>query len=649
MKSLFAICMFLALFFNSYADDIPTLIKKAGDSSKYPGSGYVTVFDSTKVDVLESGLSYVNARILHKVLTPYGALGLRSIILDYDPLSAWIEFKKVKVWKKNGEVKEVSLKKVKDYPAYAHMIYWGARQKMINIGRLEVGDAIEIEYKRKGYTYALLQQEDEKYIPPMRGHFYDIVAYYANEPVLLKYYSVSIPSAKKLKYKIFNSNNISVTKTKEKSNDIFSFTGKDLMPVRKEKGMVSLSNVAPKVLMSTASDWESKSRWFYKVNEDYKSFESFKELDDLVNDILKDATTEYDSIAYLTHWVADNIRYCGVSMGKGEGYTLHNAKMNYHDRCGVCKDKAGMLIAMLRSAGFESYPAMTMAGSRIEDIPADQFNHCVTLVKVKSGKYKILDPTWVPFVRELWSSAEQQQNYLPGIPGGADLQITPVSPAKNHYINIKVNSTLGKDGTLRGTISLTAEGQSDSGFRRIFTSSLKSSWDNKAKTMLCEVDQRIKIDSMNYGNPYDYSRPFSLYVSFAIPNYALVGQNNIVIKSFASNLFLSKMSHLRLLSNLPERKYGFKDRCTRLVNIQEEIKLPSGYSIAHSPKVNDIEGKAASFKGGYSLDNDTMKLNINLSLNKRVYEKEDWPVFKEAIEAHNQIIRQPVILEYNKK
>ena len=40
-------------------------------------------------------------------------------------------------------------------------------------------------------------------------------------------------------------------------------------------------------------------------------------------------------------------------MGKGEGFTLHNLKMNYTDRCGVCKDIAGTLIAFLRMAGFE--------------------------------------------------------------------------------------------------------------------------------------------------------------------------------------------------------------------------------------------------------------------------------------------------------
>ena len=46
-------------------------------------------------------------------------------------------------------------------------------------GRLEPGDAIETIAFRKGFTYALLQNpdDDDKFIPPMKGHFYDIVEF----------------------------------------------------------------------------------------------------------------------------------------------------------------------------------------------------------------------------------------------------------------------------------------------------------------------------------------------------------------------------------------------------------------------------------------------------------------------------------------
>ena len=171
--------------------------------------------------------------------------------------------------------------------------------------------------------------------------------------------------------------------------------------------MVDLFDVAPKLMMSSTPEWKDKSLWFHGVNEEYGSFEPTPAAQKKVDELLAGVTDEIERIAILTHWVADNIRYSGISMGEGEGYTLHNTEMNFTDRCGVCKDKASLLIAMLRMAGFEAHPAMTMAGSRIETIPADHFNHCVAVVKLQNGTYIPLDPTWVPFNRELCRAAAE--------------------------------------------------------------------------------------------------------------------------------------------------------------------------------------------------------------------------------------------------
>ena len=172
-------------------------------------------------------------------------------------------------------------------------------------------------------------------------------------------------------------------------------------------------------------------------------------------------------IAVLTHWVADNIRYSGISMGKGEGYTLHNLKMNYTDRCGVCKDIAGTLIAFLRMAGFEAYPAMTMAGSRVESIPADHFNHCVAVVKLSSGTYMPLDPTWVPSAANCGAVPNNSKTIYREFPK-VPISVSRRSAPENHYVRIKA-TTLGCQSTLTGQFTITAEGQSDSNIRRIFT------------------------------------------------------------------------------------------------------------------------------------------------------------------------------------
>ena len=330
------------------------------------------------------------------------------------------------------------------------------------------------------------------------------------------------------------------------------------MPTRREPNMVDLFDAAPKLMMSSTPRWQDKSLWFNKVNEDYGSFSAIPEAQKKVDELIRGKKTEMEKIAVLTHWVADNIRYSGISMGKGEGYTLHNLKMNYTDRCGVCKDIAGTLIAFLRMAGFEAYPAMTMAGSRVESIPADHFNHCVAVVKLSSGTYMPLDPTWVPFCRELWSSAEQQQNYLPGVPEGSDLCLTPVSAAENHYVRIKADNRLDAKGTLTGQFTITAEGQSDSNIRRIFTTGWQSQWQAALESQLLAVSPKARLISVDYGkDPKNYqAAPIKMTFRYEIPGYALSGEGEMLFKPMVmNNLYNQVKSYLRINTDLEERRY----------------------------------------------------------------------------------------------
>lgn len=153
-----------------------------------------------------SELSHNYMHRLYKVLTPEGAKTMSVLKLDYDPLSAWSEIRGVTVYHADGTQTAVDTSKVLDYPQPARAIYWGAREKMIEIGRLEPGDAVEVFLYRKGFTYALLTggDDDERYIPPMKGHFYDIVPFYSNDPILSKVYRISVPDTKVLQYEVYN-------------------------------------------------------------------------------------------------------------------------------------------------------------------------------------------------------------------------------------------------------------------------------------------------------------------------------------------------------------------------------------------------------------------------------------------------------------
>lgn len=634
----------------------------AAETAGYTAYDCVTLLDSTNVTVKDNGSGTFAIRKIIKIQSPAGALRNRIIKYDYDPLTAHAAFKNVTVYKANGDVFPVDVTQTCDYAAPARAIYWGARQIMIELGRLEPGDIIDYEITKKGFTYALLaggseasgalvlsgtNGDEDRFIPPMRGQFYDIVPFWSSDPTVKKVYQVALPKDKKVQYEFYQGECSSSVRQHGDQN-VYTFTMRHLTPFKRESNMVDLYDVAPKLMLSTAPDWKSKSLWFHNVNEDYGSFEPTPEAQAKVNQLVKGLETEMDKIAVLTHWVADNMRYSGISMGKGEGYTLHNTRTNFTDRCGVCKDKAALLISMLRMAGFQAYPAMTMAGSRIETIPADHFNHCVAVVKLSNGTYMPLDPTWVPFLREVWSSAEQQQNYLPGIPEGSDLCITPVSSPENHYFRLKINSTLDTKGNLTGELTVTAEGQSDGSVRRIFTGGFMSEWYNALERELLNISPKAKLIKADYGNdPKNYMQgPIKITMKYSIPGYAVKGKEVVALQPVIfSNLYYGPRSYMRIDTSLKERQYGFKDACSRLVELEETIRLPKGYTLVQAPREESKNSPAADFAGYIRQKENQIQIYQKLVLKKRVYDAADWPGFRDAVTTHKSFAGQPLIIK----
>jgi hypothetical protein len=638
---------------------------------KYAGSKTITLFDSIGVYMEESGLSHVMNHKCIEMFSYEGCAQNSTYKIDYDPLSAYCDIERVLVHRAESGRTDTLLWpgrdgniKVYDYVAPARMIYWGASQKMVQVGHLSLGDKLEVWTYKKGYTYALLTDgengtnglngvfaslpdNDDRYVPPMRGHYYDIVPFWSDQPVQHKVYQLNILDSKKLQYKVYNGElDVKREAADEEGRSLYTFTNKeDIMPLKREPRALANNDIQCKLLLSTSPDWQAKSRWFFGVNEDYGSFKATAEVQKKVNELLRGAKDEMDSISRLTHWVADNIRYAGISMGPGEGFTLHNQEMNYTDRCGVCKDKASTLIGFLRAAGFKAYAAMTMAGERIDRIPADQFNHSVCAVQLRNGQFVMLDPTWVPNVRELWSSAEQQQGYLIGTAEGCDLMETPISPAANHYIRIIGESAIDMEGTLTGTITVSAEGQSDAAVRGVF-SAPQSMWRQNLELELLRVAPTAEILDIQYTDPDRYlDHPVSITYHYRIPHYATVDKNVIsFIPLSARNLFSRAMGHLYFNLAPETRTQPFSDRCSRLVDIRETITLPYAPKPFHYPMVDGIADPAASFGCGFQMDGNKLSFGEQAVFSKRIYEASDWPAFRASAKAQTMVANTPVIL-----
>ena len=596
------------------------LIAQAGTPKDYPDEPLLIVFDSTVVDVDTTGLSVKRVHTLTKVLTPAGIAKLRAVRFDYDPSSNRFELLTARVHRANGAVEDVKLSAARDMPQPQHLIYWGARMKSLPVPPLEVGDALEIESSLTGFTIAYLASDgdEERYIPPMRGTYYDVILFGGSAgflsfagapPTKVKAYTISMPESKVGQFETYNGDVKSALKFGN-GRLVYTFWKENLPSYKEEVREPDVPDIVPKVVFTNVKNWAEKSRWFYGVNEEHDVFAADDAIKREVSKLTKNCATDSAKCHALLHWVAQSIRYSGISMGEGEGYTLHPGTMTFRDRAGVCKDIAGMLVTMLRAAGYTTYPVMTSAGSRVEEIPADQFNHCVVAVKKADGSFLMHDPTWSPFNMELWSRAESEQHFVVGSPAGEPLSQIEKFTAEDNDFSITVRSKLDADGSLSGTLQLVGKSYGDARLRRPFSDAGQDHWDEICRKWLTQGDPAAQLLSVTYGDLWNFSQPFTVEIAFRVPEYARVVGKRIDYVPYSVKMLKSSGYQWNFPNDLTTetREHPLFTYNPRHVTLTETLTLPPGMKVRELPKTRDIGSELTSLKGGWKQQGGKLEL-----------------------------------------
>jgi len=558
------------------------------------------------------------------LLTNNGCKAFSTITRGYEPLSSYVEFKKVAILRGDSTI-QVPLDGVLDLPAPQSGIYWGDRLKMLQLPRLEVGDGIEIETFRKGYSYALLDErspmpEDSLYIPPMPGEYFDVVLFEADVPIEEKKYVLMLPSDKRLHSRVYDGPMFSGTSFAGDTT-VYAWWAREIPAHEYEPNAPDASDVVMKVVLATVESWEAKSRWFFEVNE--PQFGYTDAIKAKVDEILAAAGvgngSDEQKAFELVHWVAQNIRYSGQTMGKGEGYTLHPGAMIFEQRSGVCKDIAGMLITMMRAAGLDSYGAMTMAGSRIEEVPADQFNHCVVALRKSDGSFGMYDPTWVPYYRDIWSKLEAEQHYLIGSPKGESLSRITYSPPEESPLKISSTCRILGDGSIEGMLYLEGGGYFDSRLRRLLSRAPRPEILNTLGLVLGNISERIEVLSYEHGGLADFKRNMWWRINYRVPEYSLPVGNRWEFRSPMMQLIAGSSALFGVATyDWPEKRHDdLYLWSSQLLDAHETITLPGGYNVIHIPKDTAIEETFASFHGESSSAANKCSIALKAALNRR--------------------------------
>lgn len=331
----------------------------------------------------------------------------------------------------------------------------------LSLANLEVGDLVYVETERRTHKARV----------PGVWSDYSLFEYTA--PILRLTYSVTAPVERPLRHLRLRD---AVTGTVESATSVLPdgrtlhrWEVRDVPQVFPEPNMPPLHTVVQRLIVSTAEDWPALSRWYWNLCQPRLAAVT-PEMRTAVDQLVAGADGAEARTRAIFTWVSQNIRYMGITTEtEAPGYEPHDVSMTFSNRYGVCRDKAALLVAMLRLADLEAYPVLIHVGARLDpDVPMTFFNHAIVAVKLPGADgYTLMDPT-NESTRDLLPAYLGNRSYLVAHPTGEPLRVSAVSPAVRNLVRVESRGALDETGRLRLETSIAFEGINDTIYRGHF-------------------------------------------------------------------------------------------------------------------------------------------------------------------------------------
>ncbi len=342
-------------------------------------------------------------------------------------------------------------------------------------------------------------------------------------------------------------------------------------------------------------------------------------------DLTKASSTELDKIRAIAAF-AQQTNYVEVAMNltKGGGYTPHPAEQVLTRNYGDCKDKAGLMRALLKAAGIDAYTVVIYSGDREFVRPEwpspDQFNHAIVAVKVSSataaptvlehptlGRLLIFDPT--DPVTPVGDLPEDEQGSFALLVAGAngDLLKMPQLPSSSARIERKVEGRMDDQGHLTAHLLTEYFGQSGSGMRYFST---HAEFDQMKKALERMYSRQLGGVTLDKITPADHApeNRMELAVDLGVGQFGqFMRQTMLMVKpgvlAPASEYWFSKK----------ERKLPVKLE-PRLRQDSVVIQLPAGFVVDEIPEPVTIESPYGVYHASWKIAGNSVTFEQSLEV-----------------------------------
>ncbi len=561
----------------------------------YPNADLVQVDDFTVCEYRPDGTGTTWSDNYMKVLTEKGRRDEQGLSLGFMLPYNTVAVQVLELVKSDGSVVPVDIAKQSkvmiDRSQMSANIY-DPNSKILQVGipGVEIGDVVHT---------VMQQQTLRRYMPDTWD---DYQVFESTGCIKHGVYEVRAPKDRPLYHTMLKDSvegTVKYEKQQREGQTVHRWEVRDVPRFYAEPGMPPAYTVVQRLLVSTLPDWKAVSSWYWQLCQPHLEATT-PEMKAQVEKLTEGITDRQKKIEAIFKWASQQVRYMGITTeGTSPGWEPHDVKMTFENRHGVCRDKAALLAAMLRLAGFEAYPVLIQAGPKKDgEVPNVQFNHAITAVRSGDGSYQLMDCT-DESTKDLLPSYLCDCSYLVAHPQGETLQTSPIVPCQENMVLVETTGRIDAQGTLTAESEIKFNGINDNAYRgyfvrikaeerrRYFEGVLKSSMPTATLT-----DFELRPADMQ-----DTSANLSVHMKYTAKDI-LVGHGETVMMPVPHmGTRVGLVNFIIGQTGLKKRRFPLKTEYA--CGVQEKLSLqldPAVGSFVCLPQYTPIEEKTISWK-----------------------------------------------------
>jgi transglutaminase-like putative cysteine protease/tetratricopeptide (TPR) repeat protein len=478
----------------------------------YTASSAVAAADNSSAVVLEDDESYSfdaqgrsvhTAYIVYKILSSKGAESWDSASVYWEPWHQQHPRIQVRVISPDLSVHILDQKQITEAPAHDgdYKSYSDAKTLRAPFPAIEPGVVVEEEF---------ITTETVPFFSAGRtGRIY-----FGRErtPIQHSVAEIDAPPSLPLRSRTVNLDNLQPQRTESSDRVTLVYEKGRLEGFDpQENNLPSDYSAFPIIEFSTGASWQAMARTYSTIVDDHAQLSAVQSI---VDGLIAGKTTVAEKEAALMEWVGQQIRYTGIEFDEG-AIVPHDPVEVLNHKYGDCKDKATLMVTMLRAAGIPAYVALLNAGSRY-DVPADLpgmglFDHAIVYVP---GAHDV----WID-ATDPWSrlgqlpSGDQGRRALIARPETTALTLTPESTSQENILLESREFRLAENGPASVVEITRPSGVFEGEYRSYYAD--KPDKDTREGLSGYIKSQYIseKLTKVERSNPSDLSKPFELTIA----------------------------------------------------------------------------------------------------------------------------------------